>query len=270
MGTLPYMKFYIADWIKGTRILNHRIKGYYIDLLCLIWDKGTLGELIIGPVQLANLWSIPNDYFDENSNSEWESQVEEILIQIENIWGIEFSKVNRGKLYRIYQERIARDQKELIDNANRQNRYKKGNALGNGRGNAEVTPKILDVRSQKIDKDSSGSTKNADPHPPPALIPKEPKPLTDVQRIVTAWKMLTGYPKEDSSWDKLNFARCSKSAKSLLEFIGDPGNVIDCMQDIYEKLNGKGLTVTIETIVKHASDWKKDRMERRPSGVLLS
>ncbi len=90
----------------------------------------------------------------------------------------------------------------------------------------------------------------------------KPLPLTDIQKIVTCYKMVSGYPKDDKAWDKLNFARCSKSAKQLLEFMGNWKDAADCIEDVYEKFTAKGLTVTIETAVKHASEWKMDKSEK--------
>lgn len=95
------------------------------------------------------------------------------------------------------------------------------------------------------------------------------KILTDVQKVVTVYKIASGYSKEDPAWDKLNFARCSKSAKQLLDFIGNWKDAGNCIQDVYEKLTAKGLTVTLETVAKHAADWKKDKQEKGvPIGVL--
>lgn len=93
-------------------------------------------------------------------------------------------------------------------------------------------------------------------------LPQTDQPLTDIQKIVIGFKMIQGYPKDDKAWDKLNFSRCSRSAKALLDFLGGWKLAVDCSQDIYERLTGKGLTVTLETIIKHAAEWKKDQMEK--------
>lgn len=97
-----------------------------------------------------------------------------------------------------------------------------------------------------------------------------PRPLTDTQKIVTAFKMLQGFDKDDKAWDKMYFARFSKSASALLEFIGNWKDAIDCCQDVYEKLSSKGLTVTLETISKHAGEWLKDKREKEGNRGILS
>lgn len=98
------------------------------------------------------------------------------------------------------------------------------------------------------------------------VIGVPPKPPTDIQKIVLTFKIVSGYAKDDKSWDKLNFARFSKSAKGLLDFFGNWKDAADCVQETYEKLTSKGLTVTLETISKHAADWKKDKQEK--NGIL--
>lgn len=96
-------------------------------------------------------------------------------------------------------------------------------------------------------------------------IPTVSDAKTDIQKIVLVFKMASGYEKEDKLWDKLNFARCTKTAKDLLEFFGNWKDAGDCIQDVYERLNSKGFTVTIETIRKHAAEWKKNKQERMAS-----
>jgi hypothetical protein len=93
--------------------------------------------------------------------------------------------------------------------------------------------------------------------------PTPPKALTDVQKVVLVYKQASGYPPEDKGWDQLNFARCSKTAKDLIAFFGNGKDAADCIQDVYERLTSKGLTVTIETVRKHAAEYKKDIQEKR-------
>ncbi len=151
--------------------------------------------------------------------------------------------------------RMSRDGHALKLNAERQERFRVASRLRQLRSrekhsNALVTVKKLEVRSQKLDKDSIQSP-----------IGEPARPLTDIQKIVGVYKVTSGYQKEDKAWDQLNFRRCTRSAKQLLDFLGDWKTAGNCIQDVYEKLTGKGLTVTLETICKHAADWKKDRQE---------
>ena len=80
-----------------------------------------------------------------------------------------------------------------------------------------------------------------------------------MKEIVIAWKALIGIDPEDKVWDKIHFARCLRSAKLLLEvFDGDEARAIKCVKAVYADLHDfKGLTVTIETVVKHAHAYKQ-------------
>lgn len=119
---------------------------------------------------------------------------------------------------------------------------------------------IKDITLPPTPKESSTTEETATP----------PKPLTDVQKVVVAFKMLQGFEKDDKAWDRLYFPRFSKSAAALLAFVGNWKDAVDCCQDIYEKLSSKGFTVTLETITKHAGDWLKDKREKEAGRGILS
>ena len=179
MSKLPFMKFYTGDWYSGTKTLNHRVKGYYVDLLCLMWEKSD-GTYLADARELANLWSIPNDYFDQNQNPEWDKQVESILNELVNAECISCKKL-RGKLiFELFQKRIYEDKKELMLNAKRQALHR-SNALSNCPSNGEITEKSRH-RSQKLevikDKDvSSELDLNTNPPPEPFLTFKTNGPI---------------------------------------------------------------------------------------------
>lgn len=84
----------------------------------------------------------------------------------------------------------------------------------------------------------------------------------ELRRVVIGFKLLQGYAKDDKAWDRAFFARFSRPAKELLAFLGNWKDAVDCMQDVYEKLTGAGMTVTLETVIKHSAEWKKDKLER--------
>lgn len=123
----------------------------------------------------------------------------------------------------------------------------------------------IELNKDSIEKHTSPPVDNSVDN-----LGNDKKPLTDVQKVVTAFKMLQGFERDDKSWDKMHFARFSKSAKQLVDFMGSWKDAVDCCQDVYEKLTSKGLTVTLETICKHSGDWKKDKMEKEASRGILS
>lgn len=91
---------------------------------------------------------------------------------------------------------------------------------------------------------------------------KEKVNLNEIRKVVTVFKMVSGFEKDDKAWDRMYFSRYTRSAKDLIDFMGNWEWAADCVQDIYENLSGMDLTVTFETILKHAAKWKKDKQER--------
>lgn len=106
------------------------------------------------------------------------------------------------------------------------------------------------------------NTTFAPPPKPPPETDKKSKPLTDIQRIVLGWKILSGIPVEDKAWDKVHFARCSRSAKALIDLFGNHSEALNCMEFVFKELTAKSLTCTIETVVKHSDRYRKARDER--------
>jgi len=88
---------------------------------------------------------------------------------------------------------------------------------------------------------------------------KKVREKTPEQRIVLAYKVKKGFDLNDKKWDKLNFPRCSKSAKQLLEYFTSWETAVDCIDQLGSRFNHKKLDWTIETIVKNASQWEIDR-----------
>lgn len=94
---------------------------------------------------------------------------------------------------------------------------------------------------------------------------KEPKPETDLQKIVRGWKILNSIPTEgpeSQTWDKVHFPRNARSAKSLLDLFGTWENAAEAMEYVYMNLTAKKLSCTLETIVKH-SDLYREYKEGR-------
>lgn len=83
----------------------------------------------------------------------------------------------------------------------------------------------------------------------------EPNPLTPLQRVVGAYKLAKGIDRDDKAWDRANYARYSKAAKSLLEACG--GNLEAAVAYLIgqgDEWDAKSITWTLETIARHAWD----------------
>jgi len=84
----------------------------------------------------------------------------------------------------------------------------------------------------------------------------EPKSDTNIQKVVNAYKIVKGIDKNDKGWDKANFGRYSKAAKSLLGlFVGMESAVAYVIAQGNE-FTDKGLSWTLETVARHAWDNK--------------
>jgi len=81
-------------------------------------------------------------------------------------------------------------------------------------------------------------------------------PETDIQKIVNYYKCSKGVPLDDKSWDKINYARYSKSAKNLIEILGNIEEVNMCIGEIKKRMDNSGLSWTLETVAKWAHDYK--------------
>jgi len=92
---------------------------------------------------------------------------------------------------------------------------------------------------------------------------KEYRIQFDFQRIICLYKTLKGYKFDDRKWDKLNYARYTRSAKSILEFFsGDTQKAKDCLIELTEHFESKHLDWTLETIQKHTSEWEGKRRKK--------
>lgn len=77
--------------------------------------------------------------------------------------------------------------------------------------------------------------------------------------LVLSYKTRKGVPYDLRSWDNQHFARCTKSAKALLEICGSLRDADACLMEVSQKFIDSDLTWTLETIVKHSHDWKAKR-----------
>ena len=92
---------------------------------------------------------------------------------------------------------------------------------------------------------------------------KIPEPFENpTAALVMNYKLLKGVEYDDRSWDKRHWMRCSKSAKELLEICDIYEVARRCMEDLAESFKNSDLSWTLETITKHAHDWKQKRRKK--------
>ena len=98
--------------------------------------------------------------------------------------------------------------------------------------------------------------------------PSPGKPLTPVQRVVEAFKKLNGIEQFDKDFNKTEYPHFARRAKELLaKFNGDVNKSLDCMEWVWNDLaEGKGLTVNLETVIKHSWRFKKEVLNQGGKG----
>ncbi len=90
----------------------------------------------------------------------------------------------------------------------------------------------------------------------PSAATPESAEMTPIQRIVGAYKVAKGNDRDDKAWDKANFARYSKAAKSLHDVFGDDKAAVVYLLGQAAEWDERGVTWTLETIARHAWDNK--------------
>lgn len=88
----------------------------------------------------------------------------------------------------------------------------------------------------------------------PVPVPREETPLA---KLLTAVKILQG-AEDDPEWNRVYFARYARPGTDLLRFFGGDWKMAgNCLEDIVDWLNRIQKTWTLETIIKHAPEWKR-------------
>ena len=190
-----------------------------------------------------------DDHGTEKIIREWLKTTPPIVVQEgDSLRFTEFQKCNSGLQSNRDRQRKFRDKKR----SNYNNNYSESNA--------DVTLRnACNVRSEvKGSEEKRSKTSIAASQPQDSTA----KPLSSVQKIVNAYKISRGIPKDDKSWDKANFSRYSKSAKAMLEcFGGDVQKSVAYVLLKADQFREKGLEYTLETLARHAYDAKGGREE---------
>lgn len=98
----------------------------------------------------------------------------------------------------------------------------------------------------------NGKKQAAKRAPPPVPVLDEP-----VRKLLLCYKTMQGYELDDASWDRIYFRRFAVVAEELvLVFGGDYKIAVACLSDLGDAFTQKGFTWTLDTIVKHAAEWR--------------
>ena len=87
-----------------------------------------------------------------------------------------------------------------------------------------------------------------------------PDPKTNPKGcLVLSYKSRQGVPYDNRDWDQANFGRAMVAAGSLLGLCGSLSLAEECLNDLSTEYETKGLSWTLETISRNASQWLKKR-----------
>lgn len=144
----------------------------------------------------------------------------------------------------------------------------KGTSKRSPRGTTKTTPKpklpnITIPNLKDIGQTPPKPSTNGGDSPKPYLVD------TPLKMVVCGFKETKGIPLDDRQWDKTHFSRNTKGAKELLTVFGETEDgaykAIECITGIGGHLDSIECSWTLETVVKHAYDWKNGtyKMEKK-------
>lgn len=77
--------------------------------------------------------------------------------------------------------------------------------------------------------------------------------------LVIYYKVTKNVEYDDRVWDRRNFGRFMSAASDLLEILNGFENAKKCLDELGTKFTSANLDWTLETVVRHAHDWKQKR-----------
>lgn len=91
----------------------------------------------------------------------------------------------------------------------------------------------------------------------------------DLDMVIKAWKIQIGVDKDDRAWDRVYFKRFARPAKDLLILFGNWKDAVDCIQSVYESLTDAGFSCTLDTVIKHANEYRLKLQKEKNNGGIL-
>jgi hypothetical protein len=249
------MQFYGSDWLKDTRCLTLEEKGAWIDLIVYMWECKPRGQFERTFEEIGLMLGVDQDRAKGIIEKLHSKKILDMRLS-----SFVDSVTNGNSRVTVMSRRIMREENERESTRIRVERFRSN---GNKKkSNAPVT---------RIFQKSEVILKNKDikePQPTVAKIavPENPKEMNPIQKVIYAYRESIGIPEDQKKeWNKLFFSRYSRSAKSLLDFMGDVKSTADCIQETVEKIKAWNpeASISLDTILnKHAAEWKKNKSEK--------
>lgn len=80
--------------------------------------------------------------------------------------------------------------------------------------------------------------------------------LSEVQRLILAWKAIIEVDEGDRVWNRVWFKRGASSAKDLLDMFGFDG-AVRLMEMVHDDMVEMGRAHTLETVVKLSDNYRE-------------
>lgn len=167
MGKNPAFQFYPSDWSRDLEEHPLEIEGAWIRICCKLWWAEKRGELARTSCQWAKILRT-----DENTAK--------TILEYLGKWKIGDVSENSNGEITVISRRMARDEKDRENNAERQRRFK-----GKTQGNGSVTPPVTE-ESQDSSSSSSPSKKEK------TLVPDGTNPSCPHLKIIEEYNRILG------------------------------------------------------------------------------
>jgi uncharacterized protein YdaU (DUF1376 family) len=249
---IPYFPLYVDDFVSDGKVeaMDTLEVGAYWLLLCKSWRERPVASIPNDSAVLARWARVGADI--------WERIEARVL-----------APFTLGKDGRLYQKRLRKEYDKML--AHRRERQKSGKKgaerLWKDRRQIDGKPWLSHSSAIREPMAKNGSSSSS-AFPEESKTPKAPdKPpaggadgkyeiKTPLQFVVAGFKAQKGYEVEDRAWDAANFKRTSGAARQLLVILGnDQEKAVQCIAELGAAFDKKGLSWTLETIVKNAYDW---------------
>ena len=124
MGKNPAFQFYVKDWLSDPqlRMCSHSTKGIWIDLLCLMWEAPSRGELEGTEHQIRKMVGAENGDF-------------QVFLQEASALRFCYAVTDHNKKITLRNRRMYREAKDQDNNRLRQQKYRDKH-----KSNGDVTP----------------------------------------------------------------------------------------------------------------------------------
>lgn len=128
-------------------------------------------------------------------------------------------------------------------------------SIPNGHSNGKASVVIEASLPPKNNAKKASSRSKVKRYGPPASW-DDLSALTDLQRVILAWKIVAGVDLADTGWDEVHYSRACAAAADLLLYFKNYTAAGLCIVWVWDDMQKAKRTCTLETVVKHSDRYK--------------